>query len=87
MSYTMPLSTDLPALYSAFYDQAYFMYDEYILQLQVFHNHPLLRIKNHLPIKFTDHKTSQPLTGPIFSSSNQECMYGHFIGYNANTIK
>jgi len=83
----MPMSADLPTLYSAFYEQAYFMYDEFILQLQVFNNYPLLRIKNYLPIKFIDPITEQPLIGPIFSSSHQECMYGHFTGYNANTIK
>lgn len=71
MSFNMALSDDLPALYTAFYDTAYFMYDEYILQLQVFQNYPILRIKNYLPLKFTDYKTEQPLKGPIFSNSNQ----------------
>ena len=30
--------------------------------------------------------TANPLKGPIFSNAQLECMYGHFTGYNANTI-
>lgn len=73
--------------YKNFYDMTFFHYDQYILKLQVFENHPLLRLKNYIPIKFIDYKTQQPLEGPIFSNSEPECMFGHFIGFNADTTK
>lgn len=47
----------------------------------------MLRLKTFVPVKFKDFKTGQPLEGPIFSSANPECMFGHFHGYNADTIK
>lgn len=58
-----------------------------MLRLQVFGNYPNLRLKNFVPIKFRDYKTDAPLEGPIFSNADEECMYGHFTGYNANSIK
>jgi hypothetical protein len=53
----------------------------------VLQNHPLLRLKNSLPVKFVDLKTNACLKGPIFSSASPECMYGHFVGYNADTAQ
>ena len=87
MAENMLLPEDVHQMYKEFYQNTYFLYDQFILKLQVFHNYPLLRIKNYVPIKFLDGKTEQPLQGPIFSNSHPECMYGHFTGYNADTIK
>jgi len=58
-----------------------------MLKLQVYHNYPMLRMKNYIPVRFKDFKTDQPLEGPIFSNSDTECMYGHFSGYNADSTK
>lgn len=74
-------------LYTKFYDNTYFCYDQYMLKLQVFGNYPNLRLKNFVPIKFKDYKTEEPLQGPIFSNADEQCMYGHFTGFNANSIK
>ncbi len=40
-----------------------------------------------MPIKFNDRITGQRLDGPIFSNSDPDCMFSHFIGYNADRIK
>ncbi len=87
MANSIKISDDLIKAYKNFYDITYFHYDEFLLRLQVFENHPLLRLKNYIPIRFEDRETQQSLEGPIFSNSEPECMYGHFIGFNADTTK
>jgi hypothetical protein len=57
MANSIKINDELPKLYKNFYDITYFHYDEFLLKLQVFHNYPLLRLKNYLPIRFIDHKT------------------------------
>jgi hypothetical protein len=87
MTSSIKVTEDLIRIYKNFYDITYFHYDEFILRLQVFHNYPLLRLKNYVPIQFLDFKTEQPLEGPIFSNSDQECMYEHLIGFNVDTTR
>jgi len=41
----------------------------------------------YLPIKFKDARSEEPLHGAIYSNADPDCMYGHFIGYNADSIK
>jgi len=60
--------------------------DEEYLKLQVFKNYPLLRSKFYLPVMFNDRITGERLEGPIFSNSDPDCMFSHFIGYNADRI-
>ncbi len=84
---SIKVTEDLIKLYKNFYDTTYFHYDEFVLKLQVFHNFPLLRAKYYIPINFVDHKTHQPLEGPIFSNSALDCMYEHFTGFNADSTK
>jgi hypothetical protein len=84
---SVPFDPEISTFYKNFYDNNYFHYDEEILKLQVFHNYPLLRMKNYVPIRFRDGRTGQPLDGTIFSNADQECMYGHFTGYNADSTK
>lgn len=57
MTNSIKVSDDLVKNYKNFYDMTYFHYDEFLLKLQVFHNYPILRLKNYLPIRFLDHKT------------------------------
>ena len=70
-----------------FYGYSSFVFDEFVLKLQVFQNYPMLRLKNYVPINFRDEESGQPLVGPIFSSADPECMYGHFTGYNADSTR
>lgn len=52
MANSIKFTEDLVKTYKNFYDTTYFHYDEFVLKLQVFENHPLLRLKNYVPIRF-----------------------------------
>lgn len=70
-----------------YFDSVQYLVDEEYLKLQVLKNYPLLRSKYFLPVLFNDKHTGERLDGPIFSNAYSECMFGHFNGYNADTIK
>jgi hypothetical protein len=57
--------------YAKFYDEYCYEFDEFILQLQVYNNYPLLRSKAYLPIAFNDLRTNEPLDGLIFSNADK----------------
>jgi hypothetical protein len=71
--------------YENFYIKPLKNIDEKVLELQVYHNFPLLRQKGECVIKFKDRMSGEAFSGPIFSNANPFCMYGHFNGYNSDT--
>lgn len=54
---TIQINDDIRNMYDVFYDKTTFVFDEFVLKLQVFQNYPMLRLKNYLPVRFRDEHT------------------------------